>query len=239
VSVGPSVEGQPVADPFAEFLVYDGETELVYATEDEDESASSPWAPVDANKLAVPRSVLYMQGILIGTVALMGFTLGILVGAGTSGRRDNGDDQPQPCLISGVIGVQNETGETHPDVGAVAIVVPRDQHPEQKAELFGLRPQDPRPNDDHAGLQVIRSLGGDYARADADGRYQLKVPDAGDYFLLVISAGSERNAEDQPKAVLAQIGRFFQLSADLFGGRAYQWQEETVRRDRQLNVVFP
>ena len=129
-------------------------------------------------------------------------------------------------------------GETTPDAGAAVVIVPRDLRPEEKPQMVGLRPQDPPPDQDHAGLQTIRGLGGDYARADPDGRFQLRVPDRGSYFLLVISAHASQNDREQPKTTLAQIGRFFLLTPEMFEGHAIRWQEENVQRDRQLNIVF-
>jgi hypothetical protein len=230
---------QPSDDPFAQFAVYDVESELVYDNGEEEGRPTAPAGPIDPNKLAISRSVLYAQGILLGLVALGSFAIGVLVGLGTTGSNSDTGGIPHPCLISGMVAVQNDGGDTSADVGAVAVVVPRDVRPEQKADIVGLRPQDPPPGDSHAGLRAIRSVGGDYTRADEEGRFQLKVPDQGNYFLLVISASASRRDGDQPKTVLAQIGRFFQLTPDLFEGHAYRWQEEIVRRDRELNFLFP
>jgi len=224
-------------DPFAQFVVYDDESELIYATEEEEIPPYAEDVPVDPTKVAVPRSVLYMQGALLGVVAIACFALGVVVGLSSSGRR-TGDDGPQPCFLKGTIAIGNGADETRPDEGAVAIVVPQGARPEQKAEIEGLRPQDPPPEEDHPGLRAIQSIGGDYARADEDGAFELRVPDTGEYYLLVISANRVASGDDQPKNVLAQIGRFFTLAPDLFGGNDYRWQQETVRRDRELNVVF-
>jgi len=165
------------------------------------------------------------------------FVLGVIVGMGTSGQND-GDDIAQPCVITGRIALGNGGDATTPDEGAVAIVVPRNVHPEEKADIAGLLPHDPQPGENHPSLQAIQSIGGDYARADEDGRFQLRVRDTGEYFVLVISASRVQSGEEQPKTVLAQIGRFFQLAPDLFGGNDYRWQEEAIRRDRELNFVF-
>jgi hypothetical protein len=226
-------------DPFAQFAVYDVESELVYDTDFAAPPAAAARGPVDPDRLAVPRSVLYAQGVLLGLVALLGFAIGVMVGRASSGDRDQADALPQPCLIAGTVVVQEQRGETRPDVGAVAIVLPRDAHPEQKAEIVGLRPQDPLPGDENESLRALRSIGGDYARADQDGQFQLRVPDRGNYFLLVISASAGPAEGEQPKSVLAQIGRFFQLTPQLFEGHAYRWREEMVRRDRELSIVFP
>lgn len=226
-------------DPLAEFLVYDSEAELVYAADDEEGTALAGFqASLDPDKVAVPRSILYVQGALLGVVALMSLALGILVGRGCSPANQIEDAAPQACLISGVVAIENATGETTPDAGAAVIVVPRDLRPEEKVETIGLRPQDTPPDENHAGLRAIHGLGGDYARTDVDGRFQLRVPDRGYYFVLVISAHVSQDDQEQSKTTLAQIGRFFRLTPEMFEGHAIRWQEEHVERDRQLNVVF-
>lgn len=236
-SAGPSRDDEAKEDPFAQFIVYDEEPELVYASDEEDVPPYAEDLPIDPTKVAVPRRILYLQGILLGVVALSCFALGVLVGASRSGGGPE-VHVPQPCFVRGTIAIRSGAGDPIPDQGAVAIVVPQDRHPEQKAELDGLRPQDPPPDDTHPGLLAIQSIGGAYARTDENGRFELRVPDTGKYYLLVISTRRSGSTEDHPKSELAQIGRFFQLTPDLFGGNDYRWQPETIRRDRELNVVF-
>jgi len=221
-------------------LVYDSEAELIYAADDEESASQAGFrASLDPHKVAVPRSILYMQGALLGLVAMTSLLIGILVGRGLSGRTPSEDEGPQACLVTGEVALLATNDETRPDVGAVVILVPRDMRPEQQAKMVGLRPQDPPPASDHAGLQILYGLGGDYTRTDATGRFQLRVPDRGHYFLLAISAHAGQDDREQPKATLAQIGRFFELTPKMFEGHAIRWQEEHVRRDRQLNIVFP
>ncbi len=227
-------------DSLAQFLVYDSETELVYASDDDETASQAGFrASLDPHKVAVPRSILVMQGALLGLVALLGLLVGILLGRGCAPATPTADETPQPCLLTGLVAIEDAPGETTPDGGAAVVIVPRDLHPEQQAAMRGLRPQDPPPDPDHTGLQTVYGLGGDYARTDAAGRFQLRVPNRGHYFLLVISAHAGQDDREQPKATLAQIGRFFQLAPNLFEGHAIRWQEEDVQRDRQLNIVFP
>jgi hypothetical protein len=237
--VGPSVEADArgvVADPFAQFRVYDDETELVYEDEEDEPRVEGTMLPFDPAKVTLPRSLLYMQGVLLGVVALVGFALGILVGAGTSSVTVV--DEPVPCVISGRIALRTQGDNTLEDHGAVAMVFPQGARPEAKLEILGLRPRDPEPPQDHPVVLAIRNLGGDYARADQDGAFRLHLPDRGKYFLLIISANRRNSDPEIPRPILAQIGRFFQLAPDLFAGYDYRWQEETVRGDRQLNFVF-
>ncbi|MCL4206915.1 MAG: hypothetical protein KJ000_30910 [Pirellulaceae bacterium] len=231
-SPGPSI----VADPFAQFLVYDDETELVYDDEEDEPRAEGTMLPFDPAKVTFPRSLLYIQGVLLGVVTLVGFALGILVGGGTGSVAVV--DEPVPCVISGRIALRTQGDNTIMDHGAVAMVFPQGSRPETKLEIVGLRPRDSEPPADHPALLAIRNLGGDYARADQDGAFRLHVPDRGKYFVLVISANRRSVDPEIPRSVLVEVGRFFQLAPDLFAGYDYRWQAETVRGDRQLNFVF-
>jgi hypothetical protein len=235
----PSASGpiDAAGDPFARFMVYDDDASLVYADADDRSQTISNELSFDPSKVTVPRYLLYMQGILLGVVALASFLLGILTGG--SAARIGEVHEPMPCVISGRVALRTQNDDTLPDPGAVAMVFPQEMRPESRFELIGLRSRDPEPTDDHPTLRAIRSLGGDYARADQHGVFRLRVPDRGKYFVLVISATRRRRADDEmPRQVRAELGRFFQLEPEMFGGYDYRWQPETVRSDRQLSFLF-
>ncbi len=233
---GEAEQAHPAVDPFARFRVYDDETELVYEDQDNPLPTGGALLPFDPSKVTLSRRLLYLQGILLGVVALTSFALGILTGSSTSSVAV--DKGPIPCVISGRIALATQQNDTIMEQGAVAMVFPQGARPEAKLEIVGLRPGDPEPLTDHPTVRAIRSIGGDYARTDQDGVFRLHVPDRGEYFLLVISATRRRTDDEIPRTVRAQLGRFFQLEPDLFAGHDYRWQEETVRGDRQLNFVF-
>jgi phage FluMu protein Com len=232
----PIAASGPAADPYARFLVYDDETELVYEDLDSPAPAETAGWAFDPAKVTVPRRLLYLQGILLGVVALAGFALGVLTGTGASSVAVI--HEPVSCVVFGRIALKTASEDTIMDRGAVAMIFPQGARPETKLEIVGLRPRDPEPRDDHPAILAIRSLGGDYARADQDGAFRLRVPDRGKYFVLVISASRRGTGDEIPRTIRAQLGRFFQLDPDLFAGYDYRWQEETVRGDRQLNFVF-
>lgn len=188
----------------------------------------------------VSRRVVYWQGLLLGVVAVGAFGLGILLGRGTVPRgRPDVAAVPQPCVLQITVSFVNGDQATVPDVGAVAIVLPQSNPPDSKIAWDGLRPQEPRPADDHPGLAVIRSLGGNYARADQQGRVHLRVSGAGRYYVLVISSHQASRQVVPPRHVLAELGRFFLLVPDLFAGQDYRWREEVMDGERELNIVFP
>ena len=85
-------------------------------------------------------------------------------------------------------------------------------------------------------IQVWR---GAYARADLNGRYRLRLPDRGKYFLLVISHHSPRSREKPPETtIMQQMGRFFELRVDLVGGKSYSWELKFIRGDMKYNKIF-
>ena len=74
---------------------------------------------------------------------------------------------------------------------------------------------------------------------DADGKFQVRLPDTGRYFVLVVSSNAYRNAgQDPSRGDIAQLGRYVQPPMDLLGQSKYEWRERTIRSDDSLNVVF-
>jgi hypothetical protein len=240
-TVQPTADGitPPATEAAASFTLYDDEdeNEVIYEYEEETGPVTAQALLFDPTKVAVPRRILYLQGALLGLVAVLALGLGILIGS-LGGGRPVEDAGPEPCRITGRMVLGTRTEDTIADQGAVAIVVPQDARPESKIELVGLRPQDPPPWEDHPGLRALHSIGGSYARADENGRFQVQVPDRGNYFLLLISANRRRPVDNATRTERAQLGRYFPLAPDMFGGYDYRWQAETIRRDREVNIVF-
>jgi hypothetical protein len=68
----------------------------------------------------------------------------------------------------------------------------------------------------------------------------LRLPAAGEYFVLVLSKNRYRDAtENAVRADLAQIGGYFLPATELLSDHRYQWKSVTVRSDQTLSdVVF-
>ena len=93
--------GQSEAEnPYAEFVVYDDEVEWQYESDDDDYAPRLENA-TDLNRVAVPRGVLYAQGILLVVIAAVSFILGILVAGG--GSQEAADAVSVPCVLSGTV----------------------------------------------------------------------------------------------------------------------------------------
>lgn len=191
--------------------------------------------------VAVPRRVIVMQGILLGAMGLGGFAAGVFA---SRGRWTNSAAARQPCVIVGTVqyAAVNATGESlQPDADSVALLFPRDLRPDrgQKLKVAGLRPQDPPLTEGDPVFEALHTLGGDYARASQQGFYYLKARDAGDYFLLVLSAHARRSPTTPiERQHLAEIGRYVDRAAELLGPLRYEWRELSLRGDERIDVVL-
>ncbi|HEX5104146.1 MAG TPA: hypothetical protein VFV87_10065 [Pirellulaceae bacterium] len=213
--------------------------ELVYDTTDSTSAAAAPLIGSEHTELvAIPRYVLYLQGGLIGVVALVAFAIGLLAG-GAIFTQPPAPAEPEPVVLRG--SVTYAAGPRNlPDEGAVIAIIPQSQSkPDDKAPVAGLRPDDPTPGESHRGIAVLRGLGGGYARADANGRFEVRLPDRGRYMVLVVSSGAQvRSIEDIQTGDILKLGPYFDNAADLLGDHRYKLTLETLRGDRDFNVAF-
>ena len=91
----------------------------------------------DSQTVSVPRRVVYLQGFLLGIVALVFFVFGMIVGSGS--RSESGPPPFQPCTISGTVLYEDSARQTIPDESSIVIIVPLASRPDQKAAVEGLR----------------------------------------------------------------------------------------------------
>jgi hypothetical protein len=186
--------------PFPEFQVYNDETELVYEDEYEDEG---PPETFNFDKVAIPRWILYAQGVLLGVMAMVGFAFGVMVG-----------------------GVAPRDG-------------PEAARPEQKAAVASFRPGASPVDAANPAIIAIREIGGDFTRADSQGRFRLVAPGPGDYFLLIISAHLQRPPEQRAAPQdLAELGRYVESAPELLDQNRYQWTRRRLEEDEVLSHVF-
>ncbi|MBC8355014.1 MAG: hypothetical protein H8E66_23800 [Planctomycetes bacterium] len=226
------------ANPYAEFVVYDDEVEWHYESDD-DEYTPQLSTATDLDRVAVPRRVLYAQGILLAVVAVISFILGTMVAGDRT--KETAIVAAVPCELSGEVVYATGGGRSLPDEGSVVIVLPTDQRPAPtaKAPVEGLRPGDPIPRGDSDNLRIIQSIGGAYARTDAAGKYQLTVPDGGRYFVLIVSKNRYRGGDEElDKVDIAQLGRYVQPPTELLGESRYEWRELLIRKNESMDFTF-
>ena len=219
---------------YSEFAVFDrDEIELVY-----DEQFTPPTGGVIEHRVAIPRLILYLQGVLIGVVAIISFFFGYALGRNNApATAQNELGMARPCQLSGVVQFSSGDREVS-EVGAVVIILPQNSRPgmNEKIPVADLRPDENTPHRNHPALQSIRELGGDYTRTDANGSFQLMVPKTGRYYVLILSARSRQ--QELSRDDIAQIGRYFIPATDLLGSNRYRWKAELVTTDKQVNFVL-
>lgn len=227
--------GADEVDPFAQFVVYD-DAELVYegggaATRKKQDNAN-----LDRNKVAVSRIVIYVQGVLLGVVAVTFFTFGVFVGSRRAPQVEVVSDASL-CVVKGKVLFQDR-----PDVGAVVMLLPKDAKPDDRPRPDGLRPEDlPLPKNDNDGYRAIVECGGSYARANASGEFTLQVKNSRPYYILYLSRAAKRPAgATLPDTERGQIARYFDGVDDLLGGSAYRWDTVQVDGNRMelKEIVF-
>lgn len=221
--------------PVAFFPEVAHQNELVYAREEP--AVASP-SPLGATRVAVPRSVLYAQGILLGCVALVFFIFGLVVGSGSQAA-PAAAKPAGPVTVSGRVFCERQGQRAEGDAGSVILLLPAERRPDEKLMAAGLRPDDPPPPEDDPARTVLETLGGDYARADQRGRFRVEGSTAGRYFLVVISKHRRRPADAHPAATeLARLGRYIIPPTELLGRQRYSWHELVLDEDKELDISF-
>jgi hypothetical protein len=222
-------EDEDEGDPFAAFVVYD-DTELVY---DEDRAYYVEESSVDRDKVAVPRAVLYTQGILLVIVAVVFLVIGIAIGRGTT----SGDPMaavPRKCIVSGLV-----TYKGSPDTGSVVILLPTEGKFDAPPNLSELRPESPRPGSTNTSLLAIREAGGAYDRVDEEGNFAVNVQNSREYYVLYISRAGKVGNVDLTKIQRAQIGQYFFPPEVLVGQNHFRWITADIRGERlELDEVI-
>jgi hypothetical protein len=218
---------------YSQFAVEEGESELVYAPEE----PSIIHSPADQELVAVPRRIVFIQGFLLGAIAIVFFVLGVVVGSHSTDP--NTSDRPRPCQITGSVTYTNSANRVIPDSESVVVVLPVARRPDPKISVDGLRATDRSTAADHPSVVALRDIGGAFARAGGNGEFQVRVPNRGRYLVLVISNHATRAETVQPRTRdLAQIGRYLLPASEILGQQRYSWQEINLRTDRAMDIEF-
>lgn len=184
-------------------------------------------AHAETPMLLISRQAIYVQGLLFMALGLVVFVLGFLIGRGhglgpleSDGKQAKGN----PVVLQGSLVYLRAPGQLEGDEDAVAIAIPTDARPEALISTQGLSPQTAMNLETSPGLNAIASLGGDYARADITGSFQLVVPKEGDYHLLLLSRHALRpGGERVDPATMRDLGALFESPAELLGLTKYDW----------------
>lgn len=142
--------------------------------------------------------------------------------------------------VTGIVTYKTTTGD-RPDEGACVIALPAVRRGVVRLPVAALRPG--ASGEDWAvGRASLRALGGDAAIVDREGQYDLRLPEAGTYHLLVVSRHSARPTDEPiPSATVETLAKYFDNPGELIGDAAsvvepIRWTGTDVSR---WNHPFP
>ena len=192
----------------------------------------------DPRRIELSRLAIYTIGGLIAGVAIISFLLGWSFGNQWSTRTSK-SGQSASRKISGHIAYLTHRGKRAADSEAVVAAFPTDRRPDEKMNAADLRP-DVMPADfNPATLNAIRALGGDFARTDRRGAYEIEVSNPGKYYLLVISSHrSRRNGRQPTTREVVEIGQYVTRATELLKDNDYIWSKQFISKSLDYDHLF-
>jgi hypothetical protein len=156
---------------------------------------SPPVAASDISRRVILLGVAVLLAFVGGALAI-GYLLGSYQRAG-NGRlaRAAADSMSyQPVRIKGQAVFESAAGEVVGDGQAAVIVLPEGKPLLPLPQLEQLGPAASAPDENHPALVAIRRVGGQYARCQANGSFDVAVSAPGTFRMLVISRHMNRPA---------------------------------------------
>ncbi len=172
----------------------------------------------DGQVLLITRRAVYAQAGLTAGLLIAAFLAGLLIGRGERPETSSSPATAEPVALSGHVLYALSPGESLPDEGAVVMALPVDDRPDVKLAARGLRPDDDDLDETH---DALRAAGGEVARSDAGGQFQLVVPRPGNYRLLVVSRHATRPDATLDTADAKELAKYLAEPGDLIGQKRY------------------
>ncbi len=206
-------------------------------------AASEPGTRKNPDTLSRPlhisRTAFYSIGGLIVGTAIVAFLLGWTMGRETRFHESPAVGGGTWHRVSGRISFLTQRGKSAADAESVVVALPANRKPDEKFDSSVLRPEIAPNNVPTPLLQAIRAFGGGYTRVDRNGTYDLELPSAGEYYILVISNHATRPASRQPSTPeIVEMGRFFTRASELIAKNDFIWSKRLVKRTLSVNHVF-
>jgi len=200
------------------------------------EAEAGPHEAVPSGMILYPRRALYLQALLFLALGVTAFATGYFVGRGDANYQQQIQQQEAARLrvpVRGRVIYSHQNQPALADENAVVILLPEAKLPDRKLSFRDIRPGDPMPADPPRTVRLIRELGGEYGRTDAQGEFFLVVPDQGTYRLLIISNHADREkATEIDEVEEEEMKSYFDLPELLIERRRYRWTKE------EINVGF-
>ncbi|AMV21871.1 hypothetical protein [Planctomyces sp. SH-PL14] len=133
--------------------------------------------------------------------------------------------------LQGQVTYTTENGESRPDIGARVLVFPDVREGAGKLPVVGFL-AGAGDADARLSKASLRALGGDYAVADAEGKYEISLPAAGAYRVLIVSRYQEQVESPVLETTLRKLlDEYFDRPNRLVGQGKYHFG--SVRFDGQ------
>ncbi len=193
-----------------------------------------PSQPAANERLDRHRKAKERRGRWLKALGIMVFGVALFLAGWLAGRAGVSSTawMDSEITISGGVMYTRANGETAPDIGAVVVALPVGTYPQRPVDISGLLPGEEELSPNHAGVLAIEEFGGAYARADATGEFQLKLPGEGKYRILMVSAHSGQPATERISLEDdAELTRYFSSGAALVGKQRYRLTTETIGED--------
>jgi phage FluMu protein Com len=196
--------------------------QLVYDRSEPTDSQASP----SSTAISLTRTGVLTLTILIAGLPMCGFALGWLAGRAVPAVQ--AVRPRQPCFLSGQVTVRDE-----PDPNAVVLLFSATSSPPSREKLAVeiLQPSAAVLKPTHNAVKQLHSWDGDLTRTDSDGRFTVRVPDKGAYYLLVLSTTLHKESAAIDRSDIAQLGRYVTRPANLIRNHRYLWQTLDVKGD--------
>lgn len=181
--------------------------------------------------LFVHRSAIYLQGVVLLLIAVGAFWAGWVAGNQGWLREHAGDPIARRAIativVKGSVTYETKAGR-QADTGAAVIALPLGAE-RKKLPLAGWKgPGGDEPLPDEAAGE-IRASGGDVTLVKDDGSFEIVVPQAGEYQLLVISEHGKRPTGQLPnKLHVEEMVEWFASPMSLIGWQLYLWQPQQI-----------
>ena len=168
-----------------------------------------------------------------------GFTLRSLVGFSRNVADNSGS---KGIAVQGKLTFETPDEKPMPDTDAVVIFLPIKSNVLFPINGRGLRPPDGAETSDEErfdAVQQIEELGGQYVRADTEGKFAFPLNASGRYLGILISSHAVRPPEVRWNAETEQsLRRFFREPSDLVGNYRFLCDEYELNAGETLSVQY-
>ncbi|MFG0332187.1 MAG: hypothetical protein ACF8TS_02400 [Maioricimonas sp. JB049] len=195
--------------------------------------------------------VLFVLGLVVGRLTAPSATVTpVKEPADDAAAVQQNVDKPEPVAVpatnelalTGRMTYLTQDGQTRPDEGARVLVLPEERSGTSHLPVVGFR-ADAAEVDVRLARAALRELGGDFAVADSEGRYEIRLPEPGNYDVLMISRYQPRDADlpltdsveqllpvwfDRPSQLIGQVQ--YRLSSLLYRGEVPATRDHTFER---------